>query len=412
MQQLKRVGWHIGQPLLPIHLIAQENSLLAHINFYIQNLGIPYYGIGNLKWDETLLSQGVISISKLTLVFPTGELVDVPENGKISSFDLNGVGLNQVSIYVHLLKEQVEQEIFSESLEEEEKVVYSIHNLELSNEHHLYTSKVSLKIAEFEKDVENRWKLCENFAPPFFTINTHPFLISKLSTIKTVLESFQKELELESTTGRLFEQRTLNTKLCLIEVAKLRQFLLNMDRNVITHPFYLYEQLSQFLNALALIYLDLGDFNVIPYQHEKLALLFSKLIEQLIQYLKPKSERLSSIQFEKKPNCYVSERIPQDLSEATEIYFVAQFVDPKIKFVIEGLKLASYSRLFSIHRFALTGIIMLRLESAPFNNNFSRHAHVYKIEKDSEWEHALSEGKLAFSIEGDSPDIQAFIYWR
>ena len=197
-----------------------------------------------------------------------------------------------------------------------------------------------------------------------------------------------------------------------MEVAKFRQFLLNMDRNIITHPYYLYEQLTHFLNTLALMYLDLGDFSVLPYQHEKLALLFSKLIEQLIQYLKPKSERLSSIQFEKKQNCYVSERLPQDLYETSEIYFVTQFVDPKVKFVIEGIKLAGYSRLFNVHRFALTGVVLLRLESAPFNNNFSRHAHVYKIEKDSEWDHALSEGKLAFSIEGDCPDIQGFLYWR
>lgn len=237
-------------------------------------------------------------------------------------------------------------------------------------------------------------------------------MTNKLSTIRTILENFQKELELESTTGKLFEQRTLNTKLCLMEVARFRQFLLNMDRNVITHPYDLYNQLTEFINTIAILHLDLGDFNVLPYQHDKLSPLISKLIELLIQYLKPKSERLSSVQFEKKQNCYVTEKLPQDLYTATEIYFVAQFVDSKIRLVIEGLKLASYSRLFNIHRFALTGIVLLRLESAPFNNNFSRYAQVYKIEKSSEWESALAEGKIAFTVQGDMPDIQAFLYWR
>ena len=200
--------------------------------------------------------------------------------------------------------------------------------------------------------------------------------------------------------------------MCLLEVASFRQFLLNMDRNIITHPYYLYEQLTRFLNTLALMFLDLGDFRVVPYQHEKLSPLFSKLIDQLIQYLKPKNEKLDSIQFERKQNCYVSERLPQGLYESSEIYFVAQFIDPKVKSAIEGLKLAAYSRLFNVHRFALTGIVLLRLESAPFNNNFSRQAQVFKIEKDSEWEHALSEGKLAFSVEGENQEIQGFIYWR
>lgn len=104
--------------------------------------------------------------------------------------------------------------------------------------------------------------------------------------------------------------------------------------------------------------------------------------------------------------------MPHELHEANEIYFIIQFVDPKVKFVMDGLKLASYSRLYSVHRFALTGIVLLRLESVPFNNNFSRHAYIYKVEKDTEWEAALSEGKLAFSIDGETPDLQAFLYWK
>lgn len=413
MQQLKRVGWQIGQPLLPVHLLAQEDSLLAHLNFYIKNQGIPYYGIGILKWDDNLLAQGVVSVSKCTVVFPTGELVDVPENGKITSFDLNSVGVNYVSLYLHLLTDLAEQESYSESLEEEERVVYSINQLTLSTEAHIFAAKSSFKLAEFEKDVENRWKLSEKYIPPLFALTSHPFLNSHLSSIRTILETFQKELALESETGKLFQQRTLETKLCLVEVAKMRLFFLNMDRMIITHPYYLYEQLCQFLNTLAFIYVEQGELSVIPYQHERLALLFAKQIEVLLTYLKPKSEKLASIPFEKKQNCYVSERLPQDLYEATEIFFIIQPVDPKGKFIVDGLKLASYSRLFNIHRFALSGILLLRLESAPFNNNFSRSAYVYKVEKDAEWEHALKEGKAAFAIQSEGqPELQAFLYWR
>lgn len=412
MQKLKRVGWQIGQPLLPVHLIAQEDSLLSHLAVYIKNLGLPYYGIGHLLWDETLLSQGVLSIHKLTAIFPNGDLIDFPENSKINSLDLNVLGVNQVTVYLHLLKEPNQQEMFAESLDEEEKVNYSVYNLVISNEHHLYTGKINLKLAEFERDVENRWKLLDHYSPPLYSILDQPFLVAKLSTIRTILESLQKELELESTTGKLYEQRTLNSKFCLMEVARFKQYLMNVERNIFLHPYFLYEQLTALINCLAIMHLDLGNFNLIPYQHEKQAPLFSKLIEQLIQYLKPKTEQLSSIQFEKKQNCYVSQTLPQDLRESDDIYFVIQSVDPKAKVLSEGLKLAAYNRLFSVHRFALNGIVLLRLESAPFNNNFSRQAQIYKVDKDSEWDHALSEGKIAFSIQGDNPDVQGFLYWR
>lgn len=412
MQQLKRVGWHIGQPLLPNHLIAQEDSLLAHANFFLHAQGIPYSGVGSLKWDDTLLSQGVVSITHCCLVFPSGEVVDVPENGKISSFDMNTLGQNHVTLYCHLLKETTEEDVYGEGLEEEEKITYSIYQLVLSPESHLFSAKVSMKLAEFERDVESRWKLSENFVPPLFSTNGHPFLTAKLSRIRTIIEGFQKELELESATGKYFEQRTLETKLCLVEVTKLRQFLLNLDKGVITHPYYLYEQLTYFLTSLTFMYVDYGEYSVIPYQHDKLALLFKKIVEHLIKCLKPKSERLASLPFEKKENCYVSERLPQDIYDAKEIFFIVQQVDSKVKQPIQGLKLASYSRLFNVHRFALTGIVLLRLESAPFNNNFSKYAQVYRVEKDTEWDHALAEGKVAFSEQKDGSDLQAFFYWR
>ncbi|MBS0615342.1 MAG: type VI secretion system baseplate subunit TssK [Verrucomicrobia bacterium] len=411
MQQLKRVGWQMGQPLLPLHLVAQEDSLLSHLDFYIRNLGLPVYGVGPLKWDDTLLYQGVVSITKLTVIFPSGEIVDVPENGRISIFDLNKIGKTQVALYVHLLKEVADQEVFMDE-QEEEKLVFAQNQLVLSTESHLLTTKASIKLAEFEKDVEGRWKYVDNYSPPIFTINDHPFLLSKLFRIRTILESFQKELEQEASTGKLFEQRTIETKMSLIEVAKLRRFLLNVERGVLTHPFYLYEQISQFLDTLAFIYVDHADISIIPYQHEKIAPLFGKLIEFLIQYLKPKSERLASLQFEKRDSCYLSDRLPEELNEFSEIYFIVQPVDSKVRLTMEGLKLSSYSRLNNIYRFALSGIPLLRLDAAPFNNNFSKYAAVYRVEKDLEWNYAITEGRLAFSLQEIDVGLQAYLYWR
>lgn len=411
MDQLRRVGWKIGQPLLPVHLFAQEDSLLGHLNFYVRSQGLPFYGIGELKWDDTLLSQGVVSISKMTVIFPSGEVIDVPENARVPVFDLNKLSKTQVTLFIHLLKASSDQEVFLDA-QEEEKIVYSMNQLVLSTEGHLLTAKTSFKLAEFEKDVEGRWKLTENYCPPIFTVGDHPFLQTRLFRLKSALESFQKELEQESTTGKLYEQKTFETKLCLAEVAKLRRFLLNLERNLVTHPYYLYEQISQFLDMLAFIYVNDSDLNLIPYQHEKIAPLFSKLIDLLIQYLKPKSERMAYIQFERRENCYVSDRLPEELNEYEEIYFIVQPTDSKIRLSMDGLKLASYSRISNTYRFALTGVQLLRLDAAPFNNNFSKYAAIYRVEKDLEWGYALSEGRLAFSLQEIGEELQAYLYWR
>lgn len=412
MPQLKRVGWQMGQPLLPLHLIAQEDSLLAHLDFYIKSQGLPLYGVGSLKWDDTLLFQGVVSIHQLTAIFPSGEIIDVPENGRLSAFDLNKTGKTQLPLYLHLLKETPDQQEMILDEQEEEKLTFALHQLALSTEPHLLSAKASFKLAEFEKDVEGRWKCSETYAPPLYNINNHPFLINKLFRIRAILESFQKELEQETSTGKLFEQRTMETKLCLVQVASLRRFLLNIERGVLSHPFHLYEQISRFLDTLAFLYVEYTDINITPYQHEKIAPLFAKLIETLLHYLQPKSEQLASIKFEKRDNCYVSDRLPQELDAFNEIYFILQPIDAKTRLKMEGLKLASYSRLNNIYRFALSGIPLLQLDTVPFNNNFSKYAVVYRIEKDLEWNYAINEGRLAFSKQEQNEGLQAYLYWR
>ncbi|HNA62089.1 MAG TPA: type VI secretion system baseplate subunit TssK [Rhabdochlamydiaceae bacterium] len=411
MPQLKRVGWQMGQPLLPIHLIAQEDSLLAHLDFCMKNQGLPFYGVGPLDWDDTLLFQGVVSISRLKAIFPSGEIVDLPENGKLSVFDLNKTGKSQVVLYLHLLKEASNQDVQNDD-QEEEKIVFFLNQLVLSTDSHLMASKASFKLAEFEKDIEGRWKWNESYSPPLYTISDTPFLLNKLFRLRAILESFQKELEQETSTGKIFEQRTFETKLCLTHVARLRRFLLNVERGLFTHPFYLYEQVSQFLDTLAFMYINTTDINIAPYQHEKLAPLFSKLLEFLLQYLKPSSEKLASLQFEKRDTCYVSERLPRELEEVNEIYFIVQPTDSKVRLKMEGIKLASYSRLENIYRFALSGIPLIRLDVAPFNNNFSRYAAVYRIEKDLEWNFGMTESRIAFSLQEIDEPLQAYLYWR
>ncbi len=76
--KLSRVRWQMGQTLLPEHFQAQEEALLAETNMRFRMSGIPAYGVAALKWNETLISEGVFSIQAMALVMPSGLLLDVP----------------------------------------------------------------------------------------------------------------------------------------------------------------------------------------------------------------------------------------------------------------------------------------------------------------------------------------------
>lgn len=411
MQQLKRISWQIGQPLLPRHLVSQEDSLLAHTSLYFKHIGLPFYGIGCLKWDDTLMTQGIISISKLTLIFPSGQLVDVPANATINSLDLNKLGKTKLSVYVHLLVSSNEEEEYLDSGTEYDKIVFVVNQLELSVESNAHSVKSVMKIAEFEKDLENRWGLCEDFIPPLLTLYGTPFLLKGMIELKTRLEQFQSSLELESTTGHSFEGHTLETKLCLIEIAKMRRLLINMEQQLTSHPYFFYEAFSQYLDTVAIFYNDKTNFKMIPYQHEKLGPLMMKLMESL-KVEDIGDQNISRLQFEKRDHCYVSEKLPQELQDAKEVYLVLQKVEATGNPNIEGIKLAAYSRLMNTIIFGVQGISLIRLERAPFNHSFSKRANIYTVEKDTEWGHALKEGRLAFNFKDDVKDLQAFLYWR
>lgn len=411
MQQLKRVFWQVGQPLLPGHLVSQEDSLLAHSNLCFKYTGIPFYGVGCLRWDETLLSQGTVSISKLTLIFPTGHLVDVPKNAAIQSLDINKIGKTRLSVFLHLMASFDEQEEYLGSGSEYEKILFSVNRLELSVESNSHNVIAAIKLAEFEKDLENRWSFCEEYIPPLLTVEDHPFLSRVLMSIKTKLDQFHGALELESATGKSIEGHTLETKLCLLEISKMRRLIANFNQQIYSHPYFLYNAFSEYLDTISIMYNNKTNFRLLPYQHDRLGPLFASLVEAL-KLDEVGDQNISRMQFEKRDHCYVSDKLPHELQDAKEIYLILQKVEMVGNPNVEGVKLAAYSRLMNTIIFGVQGIGLIRLERAPFNHSFSKRANIYSVEQDIEWGHALKEGRLAFNYKDEVRDLQAFLYWR
>ena len=412
MEQLKQVMWKVGQALLPAHLVAQERSLLAQARHYSGFQGLPLHGVGTLKWDDARLQKGVISIHQIHITFPTGEIIDVPNNAMIPTFDLFKTEQTRVSLYLHLLKDFSEQEDFVEAGGDNESVLFAMHQLNLSTEPHLFSTKSCIKLAEFERDIEGTWKLKEEFIPPLISVMGNPFLTPTLNQITSRLRNLQKEFETETTTGQKFATRTIDTKICLREIAKVKRYLVNIEKGNLLHPYFFYEHLSQLLDTLSLIHADRGSLMPIPYQHDKLAHTFSNLLSLINDYEKDGSEEMKRLKFNKKEDTYLSEELPFALQNAKEVYLILQPVDVKIKPQIEGIKLAAYSRLSVVCQFALTGIELIRLESAPFNNNFSKFAYIFSVKRGIEWNFAINEKRMALAHRGDELELQAYLYWK
>jgi type VI secretion system protein ImpJ len=412
MHGLKRVGWTMGQPLLPHHFLLLEDSVLSHAFRFQKNLGLCGYGLSNLRWDEQLLRQGVLSLSLLTAVFPSGHLIDLSDNAGISPFELNKIGKTKVTLYLHLLKQK---EIKDCPLKEEEQVVsFSFYQLLLSEERSVEQGESSLKFGEFEKEVGGQWHLSQSYIPPLLEAFSTPFLRQHLSRIQTLVANFQEKLVPTFSSLNNEQSYTYKTKFCIKEIAELRRTLINMERGAIFHPYFLYQALCQFLDGALLMYRDQIQLELIAYQHDQLGPLFDLIIEKIESLLEFKVEEISSIPFEKEGDShfYVMNQFPKEMRDAQEIYLVIQAQKSSEAHLLEGIKLASRSRLPIVLRHALKGIEILRRDQVPFNNNFAKDAHIYAIKRDSEWILALNENRLAFTNQNIRLDLQGFLYWR
>jgi type VI secretion system protein ImpJ len=134
--KLARVCWKMGQTLLPEHLLAQEDSLLANAVLRFRMQGLPSYGLGKLIVNETLLGEGILSIQEMTLVMASGLLLNVPGNATVSPFNLNLPGTIKVSVYLHILNDMPTADSSTGGWEEdaEVRIPRVIHRMALSSE--------------------------------------------------------------------------------------------------------------------------------------------------------------------------------------------------------------------------------------------------------------------------------------
>lgn len=400
----------MGQPLLPHHLLALEESVLAYARTQTGGIVLPDSGIAHLEWDPNLLSQGMVSINHLIVQFPSGQRVDTNDNGMINTFDFNQLSEVKVQLYLHLMRERHSKEI--ESDQTGERIRYGIYELVLSEKGSLQGSVASMKFGLFEKNLESQWVFDEEEQPPFVDVGHNPFFAPILDSLLTQLSKYEQRLKQQQVPYATQQRLEMKTRLCLRELFNLRRLLHNVKREVAFHPYFLYEAICSFNDMIALIAHDKHDIPSLHYTHDRPGTLFKGLQEDMAKRLDIQTDRYSSVQFEKKNQFYVIQRLPSEVFDVKRVYLIIQPIKRTHHEKIEGVKIGSLSRLPNIVNLALGGVQLKPCEHSVFNNNFSADAHVYEIQKDKEWMFIEEERGLGLSLQGGIRDVQAFIYWR
>ena len=404
----------MGQALLPAHLRAQEESMLADsaLRFSLQEA--PAYGLYSLLWNENLLSDGVLSLEEMTLVMYSGLLLKLKENAQITvPLDLNISGGNLLPVYLHVrsLPENSSPHDAGRQSIKRDNVSCWLWSLELTTEQENPDTVESFRLAEFEKQPDSSWRLSSRYIPPLARLGSMPFLKQDLAGLVQKLEAYHYQLTQEIAAIYLSGSDLVNARQCLKSVVQIQRFLANLLAEISPHPYTVYEQLKRFYVDLCFYHDNSPQSAAAPYRHEHLAELFRETFELLHEQLQLSQMRSPYLPFAQSGGI-IRANLPEPIRKAKEIYLLVQKGTIAKTVSLESLKIAAVTRIAIVHKFFLQGIPFKRIDRPPFQHSFGPEVDIYQLSPGDEWDHALKELALCFYADPKFTEEKFFLHWR
>jgi len=403
----------MGQALLPEHLVAQEDALAAEAALRFRAVGLPDYGVARLQWNETLLLQGVFAVQSMVLILRSGQLLSVRGNAVVAPFNLNVSGSVRVPVYCHWLggAPAPDQNPSSAAEGSSGAVKRIMLQLVLSSEQTHPDAIETIKIAEFIKGPDGEWKLAADYLPPLLQVGSSPFLCAELEELNQMLDPFQTKLSQEIAVSYLSGDSMFGAKQCMKWAFHMKRFTANLLAQVHLHPYHVYEELKRFYTEVCFYQETMPQFMADPYDHDRLGECFQKIFEPLRHELQMVHQKSPYIPFDLRDGLF-SVSLPATLREAREVYFLVQKPHVNVKAALESFKMASVPRLPIVHRLALQGAPLKRVDRPPFQHRFGPEVDFYLIVEGDEWDQALRDLSLSFYESAQLEGLRFYLYWR
>ncbi|MCG8471655.1 MAG: type VI secretion system baseplate subunit TssK [Desulfobacterales bacterium] len=409
-EKLARVHWEMGQALLPEHLVALEESILTDTMMRFRIQGLPFFGVGALRFNNALLNEGILSMETFSFVSGSGRLILAPGNAKVAPLSLESTGMASVSVYLHLMESPEKKGGALKGGDQGDAVVKRRYiHLELSAEQNLAGAFETVKLVVASKNPEGIWSLSPDYFPPLIQMGASPFFKEELESLSEALELFRYNLTMDSS-SYLNGDSLFSVKQCLKSVMKTQRVLASIQKGVHMHPYHLYEEV-QTLYADVCFFRNANPEKVTqPYDHTN-PMVMKEAMHRLMDQMQLVKARPVYVGFKRQDNLY-QVALPEDVRQAADVYFLVQKHQTSDRISVENLKIAGAARLPFVHKMALHGIPIRKVERPPFQHTFGAEVEFYQIRESEEWDHALNEKSLAFFNRPDLSGADYYVYWR
>lgn len=407
-----KVHWRIGQPLLPEHFHAQEESLRLERQRILESWGLPFYGVAELTWDEHRLRNGIVDIRSMLVFLRTGEILDLPGNTVLTqeTFNLNEVNALEVTLY--LLLESGPEIIGSERVgeDDEEGIERAVQRVTLSKEPYRDGCVASFEVAVFKKNADKSWSLAADWLPALVRLKGSPYFGAVLHRMRACATGFEQLLRDDIQEHFLSSETQLGARDALRCVYQFVALLSDLDRGGTDfHPYALYSALRELYIELC-VYREVQP-SFMNYDHANLFGAFEEMLGAI-------ETQLAQKKLERPYQAFVLEgglrhcELTAAAKRASTVFWIVQRPSASALVDVSGIKLASRSRIPIVHTHALRGVPFTVVPRPPFRHGFSSSVEFYALSPGREWDYAVGEGRLAFV---DSPALEGartYLYWR
>lgn len=407
---MSRVHWHMGQALLPEHFYAQEHALREELALRCGVQIAPAWGLVSLTWDEFQLQKGIVSLQELSLLLPSGALIDVPGNTSPAFLNLAATGTTRTYVYLHLQSGYETVTTGGGDLAGGgiERVLQKV---TLSTEAYSETGVESFKLAELACGPDGLWSLQADFCPALCSIGAEPFFKAYIERMSVLARGLRQVLRKELEQNHLAAEGQSSAKLCLRALFGFQAFLVDIGSGLRPHPYQVFARLRE-------LYFDVCVFRGVhperlerPYAHEELGSCIGQLLGELEEQLQVGTAELPYVEFELQDGRHVCE-LDARIRRSKDVFWLIQKARVTAQLDLSRVKLAAQSRISIVHERALRGVPFQKIESPPFAHGLSSTVEFHALLPGKEWDYAVSEGKL---VAFDAPQLQGcrlYLYFR
>jgi type VI secretion system protein ImpJ len=444
MRQLQPVIWSKGTFLSPQHLQAQERFVEDSARFYLDSLNPKCWGFIDFQIDAKALSEGTVSITKASGVFPDALAFEIPSSDpappsrtleecfqdgrKSCTFFLAIPQYLHGGMNMSLARGRVSTRYLAQtkmlrdenSGTSERPVQLARKNLQILAEGESLDGSVILGFGRVVKSDAGMYQLDNTYIPPLLDIHAHLGLKRVLSSMIELMVA--RSSQLSGSRGQKNESRADFTASDVTNFWQL--YTINRHLPALRHflesgnirPIELFSELSDFAGALTTFSDKIEPRDLPAYNHEQLGTCFLQLDRLIRLMLEAGKNNFVALPLKLSRDTIYSTYIDKDAYFEGSRFYLSVSADIRDADLIDRvpklLKASSATEIEMLIRNALPGLRLQHVQTPPRAIPVKLRQQYFSIEQsDKYWESVQHARNFAVHVPSDilNPQMELVI---